>query len=356
MAAAYTTGISSSPTNLLQTLVSWLTTGGWTVDSSVSDGTGWRAHLHKSGLYVNLRAAMNETIYPYGVSDYHDSSAGYGIGVYLGDGYSGGSSWIEQSGGPARADGSVVGVGANLPSGSVAAYHLFDDGSDNIVVVVERSPGLFCHFGWGPDMSEAGQPEDFPYCFGSSSSYRNVCLAASLGATLRHGINLTARAPMSPVDMDVRSDTHTSTQGHTNALVRVDATTFTDQWVANGKGIYGGHGYTGRSMRCCLTDDDVLVGTMEDNEYPSYRCLRDRVHQSAYAGGVLLPLHCFVLTDPDARWAPIGYPPSLYWCDIVGHGYAQGEIYSVGGVDYMVFPGFGDQGGVTCRPVFSFRP
>ena len=338
MAARYATGISSSPTNLLQTLVSWLTTGGWTVDSSVSDGTGWRSHLHKSGLYVNLRAAMNETIYPYN-GEFHDVSAGYGIGVYLGDGYSGGSSWIEQSGGPERADGSVIGVGANLPSGSVAAYHLFDDGSDNIVVVVERSPGLFCHFGWGPDMSEAGQPEDFPYVFGSSNSYRNVCLASSLGSAEKHGINVTALAPMSPTDWDYGSDTGPS-NNHTCALVRVDATPFSGQWVGTGRGLTGGYGSTGRPMRCALTDDDSLQTSMDQNEYPHYKHLRDRIHQSAYAGGVLLPLHCFVLTDPDARWAPIGYPPSLYWCDVVGHGYAQGEIYSVGGVDYLVFPGF----------------
>jgi hypothetical protein len=54
----------------------------------------------------------------------------------------------------------------------------------------------------------------------------------------------------------------------------------------------------------------------------------------------VLPLHCFVLTDPDARWAPIGYPPSVYWCDVVGHGYGAGEVYQVGGLDYMVFPAF----------------
>lgn len=341
MAAVYSTGISSSPTNLLQTVVSFLVTQGWTQDSSVSDGTGWRAHLHKSSLYVNLRSAMGEKIYPYDVSDYHDSYAGYGIGVYLGDGYSSGSSWIEQSGGPARSDGSVIGVGASLPSGSVSAYHLFDDGSDNIIVVVEKSPGLFCHFGFGPDMSEAGQPEDFPYCFGSSNSFRNVCPIADLGSAERYGVNVSALAPMSPADQDYRSTGGSPSYCHTNALVRVDATTFSGRWVGNGQGVYDGHGYPGRSMRCALTDDPNLSGTpMGEDDYISYRRLRDRVHQTAYAGGVLLPLHCFVLTDPDARFAPIGYPPSLYWCDIVGHGYGAGEIYSVGGVDYMVFPGF----------------
>jgi hypothetical protein len=62
MAASYQTGISSSPTNLLQTLVTWLTNQGWTMDMSQADGSGWRAHLHKSGVYVNLRSAMNEDL------------------------------------------------------------------------------------------------------------------------------------------------------------------------------------------------------------------------------------------------------------------------------------------------------
>jgi len=144
MAADYQTGISSSPTNLLQTLVSFLSAQGWTTDSSVADGTGWRAHLHKSGLYVNLRAAMNELIWPENGS-YHDglkgSTGGYGIGLYLGDGYSGAAAWHEQSGRPVRpTDGSTAGCGANLPSGSVAAYHIFDDGADHFVRYILVGP------------------------------------------------------------------------------------------------------------------------------------------------------------------------------------------------------------------------
>ena len=140
MAAAYQTGVSSSPTNLLQTLVTWLVAQGWTSDSSASDGSGWRAHLHKSGVYVNMRAAANESIWPKTPgSGNWDSGAGYGIGLYLGDGYSGAAAWSQQSGRPLRIDGSVSGCGINLPSGSVAAYHFFDDGADNITIVVGRA-------------------------------------------------------------------------------------------------------------------------------------------------------------------------------------------------------------------------
>jgi len=339
MAASYQTGISSSPTNLLQTVVSWLTTQGWTVDLSASDGSGWRAHLHKSGLYVNLRSAMDERIWPYNGS-YHDrGNGGYGIGLYLGDGYSGAAAWHEQSGRPVRLeDGSTIGCGANLPAGSVAAYHLFDDGADHIIVVVERSPGIFCFLGWGPALAAAGQPEDFPYFFGSSGAVLNT-LDTDPGGD-RGGINITAYPPMSHADDEVSSYTGSTHRVHTTAMVRVDAATFSGRWVGNCEYEDGGYGYSGRMMRCALNIGPG--GGLNEGQFPCYHQLGDydRIHQTAYAGALLLPLHCYVLTDPGARWAPLGYPPSMFWSEAVGHGFAAGEIYQVGGLDYMLFPHF----------------
>jgi len=335
MAADYQTGISSSPTNLLQTFVSWLTAQGWTIDLSAADGSGWRAHAHKSGLYVNLRAAMDEKIWPYNGS-YHDKGdGGYGIGLYLGDGYSGGSAWYEQSGRPVRqGDSSTLGCGANLPSGSVAGYHFFDDGDDHIIVVVERSPAIFCFFGWGPALAAAGQPEDFPYFFGSSGAILNT-LDLDPGAD-RGGINVSAYPPMSPADQEVSSYTGSTERLHTTALVRVDAATFSGRWVVNCKDAIAGYGYSGRRMRCAVNVGPVGMAL----PFPNYSHLEDRSHQTAFAGALLIPMHCYVLTDPGARWAPIGYPPSFFWCEAVGHGYASGGIYQVGGLDYMLFPYF----------------
>lgn len=340
MAAAYSTGISSSPQNLLQTLVSWLTVQGWTVDSSVSDGTGWRAHLHKNSLYVNLRAAMNEKIWPHPTGHHDYGDGGYGIGIYLGDGYSGSETWDEQSGRPVRpGDGSTLGAGANLPSGSVSAYHLFDDGSDNIIVVVERSPGIFCHFGWGPDMAEAGQPEVFPYLFGSSSQYMNTHDGVLLKESF--GIDLSALPPISHGNKERNSYSGTTTYVHTNALVRVDAATFSDRWISNGnQGITAGYGYSGRFMRCALNRNPDTYQQVDEKEFPGYVYILERTHQTAFVGSILLPLHCYVLTDPGARWAPIGYPLSIFWTEAVGQGYAPGDIYQVGGVNYMLFPHF----------------
>lgn len=338
MAAAYQTGTASSPSALLQALVTWLSSQGWTVDLSAASGSGWRAHLHKNGLYANLRAAMNERIWPRG-ADWHDyGTGGYGIGLYLGDGYSGAAGWAAQSGAPVRDDGTTIGAGVNLPSGAVTAYHFFDDGSDHITVVVERTAGVFCHLGWGPRMAAAGQPADFPYFFGSSSAY--LTTPATPPAGDRTGINVTALPPMSHGDRDYSTYGGGLQMVHTTAMVRVDAATFSGRWVGNGNWPDHGYGYSGRYLRCALNAHPDTQGTCNEGELPGYRFLAGRVHQAAYAGALLLPLHCFVLTDPGARWAPAGYPPTVFWCDAVGHGYAAGAIYQVGGLDYMIFPGF----------------
>ena len=340
MAADYQTGISSSPTNLLQTLVSFLVAQGWTTDTSAADGTGWKAILHKSGIYVCMRAAMDENLWPYSPyppgDGWHDKgSGGYGIGLYLATGYAGASPWHEQAGRPVRpGDGSTAGVGANLPSGSVAAYHIFDDGADHIAVVVERSPGIFCHFGWGPALEPAGQPEAFPYFFGSSGAVLNTIVDPG---TSRSGINVTAHAPMSHADKEDDSYGTSTERLHATAYVRVDAATFSDRWIGNTAFAGDGYGYTGRFLRNALAIGDDAV---DQGKFPCYSAIEARVHQTAFAGALLLPLHNYCGTDPAGRWAPIGWPPSIFWTEAVGHGYAGGEIYQVGGVNYMVFPHF----------------
>lgn len=342
MAAAYQTGISSSPTNLLQTLVTFLLAQGWTTDSSASEGSGWRVHMHKSSLYVNMRAAMDENLWQYDDDPvtYHDyGDGGYGIGLYLGDGYSGAAGWAEQSGAATRpGDGSTVGCGMNLPSGSVAAFHIFDDGDDNICVVVERAPGIFCHMGFGVAMGPGGQPEDFPYYFGSSSAYLNTHDGALNDDS--YGVNLTALPPMSHNNYERTSTGGTVRYVHTAGLVRVDAATWSGRWVSNGTSTADGAGYAGRYMRCALNANPNSLQYGNPGEYPGFQKMLNRAHQSAYAGALILPLPCYALTDPGARWAPIGYVPSIFWCDAVGHGYAAGTIYSVGGIDYLLFPGF----------------
>lgn len=336
MAAAYQTGTASSPSNLLTTLITWLNAQGWTTDSSATDGSGRRAHLHKSGLYLNFRSAMDEKIFPR-VSGFRDHGQGYGLGFYLGDGYSGAQPWHNQSGRPKLVtpnDPDAFGVGMQLPAGAIAAYHFFDNGSDHVTIVVEKSPGLFVHLGWGPSLVKTGYSTDFPYCFGSSPDYDTTYQ----GASTQPGHSVTADCPLAHTNQVVGQN-----WVRCCGLVKVDATTYSLRWISNCFGAQAQEdtffiGATGRELRSSLNQTNAS-GTGNDGEFPNYRYLKDRAFQSAYTGALLLPLHQFVL-NASGRWSPIGYPPSVFYSPAVGHGFAQGQIYAVGGLNYMVFPNF----------------
>ena len=348
MAAAYLTGISSSPTGLLQALVTWLSGQGWTVNLSAQDGAGWRAHLAKPGsLCVNLRAAENERIWRRGASNYHDvGNGGYGLGLYLSAGWDSGNLWHAQPGGPVRPyDLNTSGCGMNLPQGPVVAYHFFDDGTDHITVVVERAPGIFCHMGWGPSMQRVSLPEPFPYFFASSSTKLNTAELADLLVGNRRGIDLSAYPPMSHTDEDYSTISGSTGLTHCTAFVRVDAASFSGRWIGDCKPEDEGFGWTGRRMRSALNKCSDSLGGMEEDEYPNYQYLfgagpGSRTLQSAFGGALMLPLHCFMETEPQNRWAPVGYPPTIFWTEAVGNGYSAGDILQVGGENYMLFPSF----------------
>ncbi len=323
MAASYQTGTASGPNDLLQKLVTWLVAQAWTQNMSAAAGTGWRAHLSKGGRYVNLRAMVNE----HADWAYHVATNGYGIGLYLGDGYDGGVAWNLQSGGPLYTSTTDrVGAGMRLPSGAVSAYHFFDDGADHITVVVERTPGNCVHMGWGPSLAKTGYTWDCWYFYGSNPSYYcGVDPPDSIP-----GCDLTAAAPMS----------HSFAYGgynYTCAYVRVDSSIYAPLWVGISESAGSAYGNTGKTGHNALSVAQTTPALM--SEIPQIGLMQQRGWQTAFAGALLLPLHCFVKSTT-GRWIPVGYPPTVFFCGAVGHGFASGEVYAVGGVNYMLFPGF----------------
>src|SRR3984893_4712790 len=96
---AYQAGIPTDEMDLLQQLVTWLVARGWTQDASAAEGSGWRAHLHKSGVYVNLRAMRGE----FGATIWPNALVGgitTGLGLSLGTGYDSSDAWYDQPGVP----------------------------------------------------------------------------------------------------------------------------------------------------------------------------------------------------------------------------------------------------------------
>lgn len=332
MAAAYQTGTATGPTDLLQKLVTWLVAQGWTSDSSVSYGAGWRAHLHKGSQYVNLRAFVGEAANistGWGSGSGVSSTTGYGIAIYLGDGYSGASSWVAQTGGPKDSGGTnPVGCGMFMTSGSVPAYFFFDNGADHITVVIDKGSGLYAHMGWGVSLAKTGYTNDHWYFYASSPHAWNV---ANQGAGPYPGTDSTASPPMA----------HSYLSGgirYATSFIRTDAAVYTNRWLGlnDTTGGTAQYGYTGRMARCCL-DLTPIIGA--SGEYPRLGPVAGRGWQSAFAGALLMPLHCFAGAST-ARWIPVGYPPTVFSCAAVGHGHNPATVYQVGGLDYMVFPGF----------------
>src|SRR5437762_1571151 len=92
---AFQTGTASSPVDLLQKLVAFLSaTVGWNTDRSAVDGAGWRAHLDLHGNFVNMRAFMAE-----GQPTIFNQFAGatqFGIAFYTSGGYNGANPWNQQ--------------------------------------------------------------------------------------------------------------------------------------------------------------------------------------------------------------------------------------------------------------------
>jgi hypothetical protein len=333
MAAAYQTGTSTGPIDLVQKIVTFLVAQGWTSDSSVTYGSGWRAHLHKGSQYVNMRAIVNEAANAstvWGTGSGAVATAGYGIALYLGDGYNGANAFNNQTGGPKDSGGTnPVGAGMYMGSGSVPAYYFFDDGADHITVVIDRGNGLYAHMGWGPTLTKTGYTADHWYFYASSPHTYNVAVPGSGGPF--PGMDLSAAAPMA----------HAFTTGgfmYALAFVRTDAAVFTNRWLGlrSNSGTIAQYGYTGRQGRCSL---DITGSLGSTAEYPRTNAFLTRGWQSAFPGALLVPQQIFA-EAATARWIPLGYPPTVFMCQAVGHGHNPAQVYQVGGLDYMVFPGF----------------
>lgn len=320
MAASYQTGTPSSPTNLLQSLVTWLVTQGWTSNMSQADGTGWRAHLSKSGNYINLRATPgNESIWGFSTGG---NTTMFGIGLYLGTGFSSGSSWHAQAGAPIG-NGQTYSVGAFMqtPTGAMSAYHFFDDGSDNIVVVVERTSGIYTHMGWGASLSKAGTWTGGPYFFAPWSAY--------LGQTATNG------TPGTSSSSAFTPFCYGDNNGFINSFVRADVDAFTNKWLSNGNQTTAQYGWTGK--RC--TSGHLLTVALPV-EVPQYSAaLMSRLTSAMNGQAVLLPVRVYASRDAGG-YSLLGDVPNLFVSNGAGYGFVSASIYPIGAENYMMFPNF----------------
>ena len=310
MAASYQTGTATSPVDLQNKLVAWLALQGWTTNMDAVDGSGRRAHLSKGSTYVNFRALMNETVYL-------GLGSQYGLSMYLSTAFNSGSQWYAQTGGPIRtSDSNTAAAWMQLPSGSINAYHFFDDGNDNIVVVVERATGIFTNMCFGPTITKAGTITGGAY-FSATFSNSNTSLTGAGSTTL------SALCPFA-----ANGDAGT----FPNSYIRADVDTYINKWLNFSTGTTGNTGRTGKSQQGSNSLPD---------EIPHYANFVNRQTSALTSQANLLPLRVFAPRDATpGGYSLLGEIPNIFVCNGVANGYSPASIISLGPDNYMLFPNF----------------
>lgn len=331
----YQTGTASSPTNLLQTLVTWLVSLGWNNDMSQADGAGWRAHLDRHGNFVHLRAFSNEgASLPF--ANNADTAGNAGIALYLSTAFNSADAWNAQPGSPPFQSGSstlVVGAGMALPSGAIQNYFFFADAAgDNIVVVIETTPGVYVHIGWGLSLTKCGTWTGGPYFFGSHSGYQASLVLTGAGSP---GFTSPSFCPGCYGDC--------TSSAYQNFFVRADVDSFTGKWLGCSSNTTAVTGYTGKNAT-----SPVVGGFRSVTGLPWYALQPNTASEwqynqtSALDGRAnLLPVLIWATRDATpGGYSPLGQVPNVFFTNGVGDGFSNAEEITLGPTTYKLFPNF----------------
>lgn len=132
---AYATGSAASCSGVLQSLASFCTSYGWTVDRNAAYSGGWWLAVHKGSCYLNFSVPSGD---------------GY-MAVYGATGYNSSLTPSTQAGtspGVVTDPGRFIDAGSNVHvnPGPYTAYHFFSSTAGTYLhVLVEISAGLFAH-------------------------------------------------------------------------------------------------------------------------------------------------------------------------------------------------------------------
>lgn len=305
---AYSTGTATSPITLLQSIVTFLVAQGWTTDMSQSEGTGWRAHLHKGGNYVHFRAAVNENV--------HGQGQGYYLAMYLGTAFSGGAAWNAQTGGPDL--GGVTGMAMALVNGGpYLNFHFFSDASDNVTLVLERTSGVFVHLAFGT-VAKAGSWTGGAWFTGSCPWVWSSNTGASIDGTLS-----TASCP-GAFNNYINSAT---------GYVRADVDTFTGKWLFIGSA--GGYGGTGKRVMT-----PIQGYQNPDSQIPGYGTYWQKRQTSDMSGiANLLPVTLWAERDGGGA-SLLGSLPTIRYTNATSKGFVAGQEQTIGSNVWKFFPNF----------------
>lgn len=331
---AFENSAASGASDLLQKLVIFLAANGWTTDLSASDGSGWRAHVHKGGQFVHLRACQNET------SQFKSNQgvSGWGICLYAGTAYSSGNDWNDmRTGAPLQSGDATkpVGLACKLLNAAIANYYFFTDASgDNVAVVVQVGSQLYNHFGFGASLEKVGTYTGGQYFFAPFDGFQGL----DQGATSRAGdcVHLSANAP----------GANATPFNTTSWFVRADVDAFTGKWVQGSDNVSDQFGYTGK-----LGGSPIGGETMFNlkTQFPSYFSSFGTVpgdfqsHQVSLQDGRANLLRAMLYAQRDGSgpgYSPLGSIPNIRVTSAYGQGFSAAEDYLLGADTWTIFPKF----------------
>jgi hypothetical protein len=190
---AYESGTYTDMHDLLSKINTFLLANGWSVNSYIAEASGYeswgdldytgakRLHVQKTAgdgtvMYFNFKAVTSGIIFR---EHYAVESKSYGrynsevrgIGINGSTGYSGGSNWDEQPGGPTSGSG-TDGIGAcitEIPTSGTNNYYIFQNG-DVVVVAAEISTGRYMYLSFGC-MTKSGAYTGGQFYAASVNSY-----------------------------------------------------------------------------------------------------------------------------------------------------------------------------------------
>jgi|SRR5882724_557650 len=141
--AIYETGATTGVNDLIDKIRAFAVTNGWTNNSFVAEGAGFRLHLQlSSDVFVNFRSLVAEASQP-------SAPSITGLAMNGSTGYSGASAWYAQPGAALISGGAPNRVAVGLvASGAFPTYHLFAR-SSMIYCVVEYTTGQYQWLGFG---------------------------------------------------------------------------------------------------------------------------------------------------------------------------------------------------------------
>jgi hypothetical protein len=331
----YLNGSATDPNDLLSQLEAWLAGLGWTIDNNASEGSGRFVAAHNNGNYVFLASTMNESGRPW-QSMFNVNH--YGLHLTVGTSYVSGQPFANQTGGtPVGSFSNPIGVGMHLSAGPFSNFHFFADATaDNIVIVVEKTPGLFVHIGWGLSILKSGSFTGGPYMFGSSGGYYTSYTFA--GSNLP-GYTSTSDCPGADADQI----------GSCPTFVRADVDSFTGKWL----GIWVNstsqdQGYQGKRGESSVKTTNV--NPSPQNSYPVYCSSGSSSSPFDFSESLtsvldgranLVPPLLWALRDGStAGYTLLGKIPYVFETNAVGRGFAAGSDYTIGGTTYKLFPNF----------------